>query len=145
MPGVCYRMTCLHGQWCTSIFASGACKASGRGSTGRCMRRSASKAGRDPQPSAAVADSQSVKTTPVGGPRGYDGWKQINGRKRHLLVDTQGLIMRAVVHPADLSDREEGKLLLATLRGQLLWFHENGHRDKGAKEVLRNNIYILVG
>lgn len=48
-----------------------------------------SKAGRDPNPSAAIIDSQSVKTTVVGGPRGDDGGKNINGRKRHVLVDTQ--------------------------------------------------------
>ena len=75
--------------------------------------------GRDPQPSAAIIDSQSVKTTVVGGPRGYDGGKKVNGRKRHLLVDTQGLIIRAVVHPADITDRDEARLLLAPLQGQL--------------------------
>ena len=78
-----------------------------------------SKAGRDPNPSAAIIDSQSVKTTVVGGPRGYDGGKKINGRKRHVLVDTQGLIIRALVHPADLADREGAKLLLAPLQDQL--------------------------
>lgn len=78
-----------------------------------------SKAGRDPNPSAAIIDSQSVKTAVVGGPRGYDGGKKINGRKRHVLVDTQGLIIRALVHPADLADRDGAKLLLAPLHGQL--------------------------
>ncbi len=75
--------------------------------------------GRDPEPSAAIIDSQSVKTSLVGGPRGYDGGKKINGRKRHLLVDTQGLIIRALVHPADLADRDGAKLLLAPLKSQL--------------------------
>jgi putative transposase len=78
-----------------------------------------SKAGRDPNPSAAIIDSQSVKTTVVGGPRGYDGGKKINGRKRHVLVDTQGLIIRVLVHPADLADRDGAKLLLAPLQDQL--------------------------
>ena len=77
------------------------------------------KAGREPHPSAAIIDSQSVKTTLVGGPRGYDGGKKVNGRKRHLLVDTQGLIIRAVVHPADITDRDGATLLLAPLQGQL--------------------------
>jgi transposase len=77
------------------------------------------RSGRDPQPSAAIIDSQSVKTTVVGGPRGYDGGKKVNGRKRHLLVDTQGLVIRAVVHPADIADRDGAKLLLAPLQTHL--------------------------
>jgi putative transposase len=77
------------------------------------------KGGRDPQPRAAIIDSQSVKTTMVGGPRGDDGGKKVNGRKRHLLVDTQGLIIRTVVHPAEITDRDGAKRLLAPLQGQL--------------------------
>jgi transposase len=69
--------------------------------------------GRDPQPSAGIVDSQSVKTTGVGGPRGFDGGKKINGRKRHLLVDTQGLLIRVVVHPADVPDCDGIRLVLA--------------------------------
>src|SRR3954453_17408755 len=56
---------------------------------------------RDPQPSAGIVDSQSVKTTGVGGEeRGYDGGKKIDGRKRHLLVDTEGFLLKAKIHSA---------------------------------------------
>jgi len=69
---------------------------------------------RDRDPSAAVIDSQVVKTTPVGGPeRSYDRAKRLAGRRRHILVDTSsGLVLAARVHSADLPDRDGGRRLL---------------------------------
>ena len=61
--------------------------------------------GRDASPSAGVIDSQSVKTTQSGEPGGYDAGKKTKGRKRHILTDTEGNLVHAVLHTADIQDR----------------------------------------
>ena len=74
--------------------------------------------GRDRQPSAAVLDSQSVKSSEGGEAIGYDAGKRVRGRKRHLLVDTVGLVLAVVVHSASVQDRAGAKLVLSGARAR---------------------------
>jgi putative transposase len=67
---------------------------------------------RQKSPSMGIIDRQSVKTTERGGPHGKDAFKKVNGRKRHLVVDTLGMVVAAVVHSAGIQDRDGAKLVL---------------------------------
>ena len=78
-------------------------------------------AGKKKAPTAGIIDSQSVKSACHGGPRGYDAGKKINGRKRHILVDTLGLVLLCQVHTADVQDRDGARLLLAGLEKLFGW------------------------
>jgi transposase len=82
----------------------------------RLVRRARQKLGRKPNPTAAVIDSQSAPTTQAGGPRGYDAGKRICGRKRHIVTDTDGLLLAVHVHPANVQDCHGAVPLLERLR-----------------------------
>lgn len=77
----------------------------------RCVNRCVLTWVERPNPAQVSLIGNRVKTTGVGGPRGYDSGKKIKGRKRHLLVDTQGFVLKVKVHPADIMDRD-GLMLL---------------------------------
>lgn len=99
---------------------------------------------REPTPSGAAIDAQSVRTTDRGGVRGYDGFKKISGRKRHLLTDTTGLVLKAKVHAANLYDSTGARLLLPGVGGAfprlaMIWA-DQGYRGEGLAEWVADEV-----
>jgi putative transposase len=104
------------------------------------------RVGREASPTGAVIDSQSIKTTEAGGPRGYDAGKKINGRKRHALIDTDGRGLVLEPHPASIQDRDGGGPLLRASRRSFPFiarvFADGGYA--GAKIAAATEIVVEI-
>ena len=125
VPGVCCLTTCLPGNRSTTTFGFG-----GEMGLAGDSRRPAPHDAAVPGPPAQP--QRGHHRQPVGayhgkrGPRGYDAGKKVKGRKRHIVVDTQGLLLAVAVHPADVQDRDGAKLVISKLTGRfprlsLIW------------------------